>query len=441
MEAGPAGESDQAQDVNPSNRSFADRPRGFNRASFLGAIAVGLLFLTIRLVLGQDSFVTIHDNLDSEIPWRIALANNPGSDRLDSIMNGLPVSFMVTRLNLIYAFYAVFPPFTAYILNEALVHAVAFAGMFLLLQTLFRRGFLQSGQEGPIGAGVALAFSLLPFYSIYGLAIAGQPLLLLCLLNLEAGQRLWLSYGCIVVYCFYSSLVLVGIFVLAVLACYALYLTLKTRTLNLPLWFGVALMAMCYGIAEAKLIHLLLYESEPSHRDAWDLVLLSYPLNEAFARTARDFLVGQYHAASQHLGVLGLGLGAVLFAWRRPATVTLRKRLLGLLVAASLLAVLNGFHNWDGLIPVKERDPVPQDVQLQPVLLVPPLAVVPDPRPGIGPSLRPFQQQEGADRGLGIAARLRHWQPASGRERIADELAVTRCKDHRDESNELSHLP
>jgi hypothetical protein len=347
--------SKPAHNVNPSKQSSTDQLPRFNQAGFIGAISVGFFFLAIRLVLGQDSFVTIHDNLDSEIPWRLALADNAGSDWVYSIMNGLPVSFMVTRLNLVYAFFAVLPPFTAYVWNEAVVHAVAFAGMFLLLRALFRKGLLRSGQERLIAAGVALAFSFLPFYSIYGLTIAGQPLLLVCLLNLEARQGLWFSYGFIGLYCFYSSLVLVGIFVLAVLGCYSLGQTLKTRTLSLPLWSGLALLAISYGISEAKLIQLLLYRLEPSHRDAWDLMQMSYPLKEAFTRTLRDFLVGQYHTASQHLGILGLGLGTILLSWQRPAAVSPRKRLLGLLVAVSMLAVLSGFHNWNGLIPIKER--------------------------------------------------------------------------------------
>src|SRR5690606_35820929 len=167
------------------------QPRNFVFSGVLGAICIAFFFLCIRLILGEDSFVTIHDNLDSEIPWRFALAHNQNPNTVAQIMNGLPVSFMVSQLNVVYAFFTIFSPFKAYIFTEALVHAVAFLGMYLLLHWHFR-AYLQHSKL--LISGIALCFSLLPFYNIYGLSVAGQPLLLACFLNLQNRRLILFSF-------------------------------------------------------------------------------------------------------------------------------------------------------------------------------------------------------------------------------------------------------
>src|SRR5688572_18838939 len=159
----------------------------FAAATALGSISIALFFLSIRLILGQESFITIHDNLDSDLPNRFAMANSTNANTVLQIMNGLPASFMTSRLNLVYLLFELFDPFTAYIINEAFVHAIAFAGMALLLHWHFRQYL---SDNNLLVFGVALCFSLLPFYSIYGLSIAGQPLLLACFLNLQDRRRI-----------------------------------------------------------------------------------------------------------------------------------------------------------------------------------------------------------------------------------------------------------
>ncbi|MBK0404311.1 hypothetical protein I5M27_15040 [Adhaeribacter sp. BT258] len=327
------------------------QPRNFAYAGVLGALCIAFFFLSIRLILGEDSFVTIHDNLDSEIPWRFALAHNQNPDVVPQIMNGLPLSFMTTQLHLVYALFTIFSPFKAYILTEALVHAVAFLGMFLLLHWYFRQ-YLQHSKL--LIFGIALCFSLLPFYSIYGLSVAGQPLLLACFFNLQNRRRVLFSLLYIVFFAFASVFALAGVFIIASAGIWLLWNTFRDRQLNVYFLAGLVLLAVCYCLSEYRLLELMLLKKEPSHRESWDLVQLSKPFGKSLFASLIDFLIGQYHVASQHVFILVMGITAFLLAWyKRLHSFT--KPLFGLLVLLGIIALIFGFFTWNSLIPLKEK--------------------------------------------------------------------------------------
>ena len=130
----------------------------------IGTLLVFIVYLLPRVILGKDSFVTINDNLDSEIIWRVVLAKSglafKFSGNIEQIMNGIPREFLVSGYNLATGFYLVFEPFIAYVINEILVHLVAFLGMYFLLQ----EHILKKEKEILIIWGVSLCFSFIPFY-------------------------------------------------------------------------------------------------------------------------------------------------------------------------------------------------------------------------------------------------------------------------------------
>ncbi|MFW5891281.1 MAG: DUF6044 family protein, partial [bacterium] len=141
------------------------------------------IYISPFLLLGQNSFVTIHDDLDSEIPQYKLLSNsNFNIDDMDAvipnIMGGIPKNVLRSSLSIQLLLFKIFSPFLAYSINQIIIRLIAFFGMYLLL------GKLKTDNDLVI-SGVALTFSLLPFWSMSGLTIAGLPIVLYSFLNIK----------------------------------------------------------------------------------------------------------------------------------------------------------------------------------------------------------------------------------------------------------------
>ncbi len=326
-------------------------------AALLVAFLLFVSYLLIYIVQQQDAIITIHDNLDSEVIYRVLLksTNNLfaiGNDVvINPVMNGIKRNcFNVSSFNVITLLYAFLPPFTAYLVNFALVKAIAFAGMYLLLSKYLVR--LEVDQKKFIAGFLALSFALLPFYTMYGITIAGLPLFTFCILNILNRKHLLLSYLVVFLFPFYSSLILGGYAILFVTGLAFLYYLYKSdKTKYLPLFYVLSGTTVLYLVAEINQLNLLLFAGDfTSHRTGWDMSYSHYNLLKVVKKTAEQFLIGHYHAASLHTVIL-IFVPAVLYLLRKKLTET--KLLLAVLLALCLISLLYGVYNWEILIPLK----------------------------------------------------------------------------------------
>jgi len=209
------------------------------------------------LIWGQDCLIRIGDNLDANIPYYKVIAHNAHSfgwnfDTVPQVMNGLPKSSFLTQWNLTYLLFFIFKPFTAYVIHLVLIGLIAFLGMLWLLKTLLpvREGW----KDNIIVYGVALCFSILPFYPSAGISIAGQPLLFVAFLNINKGNlKLW-NFLIIFLFPFYSSLVFAGIFIFIILGFWGIYKLFFRKENFLPFAGASALLMISYLITENHLI-------------------------------------------------------------------------------------------------------------------------------------------------------------------------------------------
>jgi len=185
---------------------------GNNKYKFIGLFIIALAFLLPRLILGTDSYITIHDNLDSSLPLLKLLVKHgllfSDNANVDMVMGGISRNLLGSYFNFKLLLFYLFDPFKAYIINDIIVHLVAFIGFYLLLE----KHILSEKNDNLIIFGVSLCFAFLPFYSTYGLSIAGMPLLVYALLNLRKSTGSISDYLIILIFPFYSSLILTGIF-------------------------------------------------------------------------------------------------------------------------------------------------------------------------------------------------------------------------------------
>jgi len=318
------------------------------------AIIVLLLYLLPFLVLWQDSPILIHDTLDAwVVDNKVLIESGQIFSGLDSIvpqmMNGLPRNVFASELNFFLWMQTSFGLFTAYIINIALMHFIAFIGMFLLL----RKHVFKEKEQELFAIGVALCFSLLPFNSYRILGIAGQPILLYVLLNIRAGQARWKEWLLVLVAPFFCNFTHVGIFFISGIGLLWLYDFAKARKPNYPLLLAIISLAFVSALVEYRLIYHMFFDSlYVSHRTEF----IGYPTDfiNVLGRGARTFIFGSYHAISlHHIFIFAAAAIALATAYLKKVKSKLLLQLILILVAISLLTEL--INGWSALLPLKEQ--------------------------------------------------------------------------------------
>ena len=321
---------------------------------FLGLL---LLYFLPLIINGEDSFIVIHDNLDSEVAWRVVLSrdnesvNYSGVEVVPQIMGGIPRSNMISDLNFIMFLFEIINPFWAYAINHILVHVIAFFGMYL-----FTSQYLLTDQNRDVNSilinlGVSFAFSVLPFYTMHGLSVAGQPLLLYSYLNIANEKGKYTDYLTLLVFPFYSFLFLGGAILIVELFLVFLYFLIIKKRFVRKAFLVWLIFSVLFLIVEHDFIRALLYNPNAiSHRSEWNLNTISSPVSEAVKNIVAMFLHGQYHASSHHEIFLFISLLVILISFRE---VWNKKLILLLLLLQSIIAVVYGLYTWDKLIPIK----------------------------------------------------------------------------------------
>ncbi|WP_156176017.1 DUF6044 family protein [Hymenobacter terrenus] len=277
------------------------------------------LFLLPFALLRDHSYITIHDNLDTEISilyllnkFRVALDYRL-STLMPSIMNGLPRNALRPGLSPTVWLFGVLSPLPAYLAHQALVRLLGLLGMYALLRRCWLPG---PGRRG-LAAGLALTWATLPTYSIYGLTVLGQPALLLAVLRLRAGRGRWWDWLTVAVFPVWSWFVLVGPFIWGALAALTLYdVRHGRRAAAKRIGACLALLLLLDVVVEWPLFYSLLVARQfVSHRVEHDLTQLAPSGLGAGLRLMANYLVlGQYHASKFFRGTMALAVLAAL-AW------------------------------------------------------------------------------------------------------------------------------
>lgn len=304
-----------------------------------GVILTTFLFLVPRLILGLDSYIRIHDNLDGAKGPGLALILGDSAD----ILSGIPIQI----ISILEYF---LKPLQAYLLNDVIVHVIAFIGFFIFV----KKHILHQKKDNLIIFGTSLCFAFLPFCSNYGISIAGLPLIFYAFLNLKNNDVSKTDYIIIILFPFYSYLPLTGIFILAVLGLVFAADVLSKRKINRHFFIGLVLLTLFYSISEINLIYNAFFsESFISHRSAWNpfspMFITSF--SESVFDIIKNFTIGQFHAASLHTPILLLSIILIFI-------VKDRKRLkppILLLSVIFLFSVLYSMHYWYVYAIIKEK--------------------------------------------------------------------------------------
>lgn len=249
--------------------------------SLLGLLAVSLIALPY-LVLGEGSYVQIHDQLDGEVLNYMYQARYLGQGSvIPEFMNGMDKASMLPPAPLGVLLYRVLPPFAAYAAMHWLCLIAGFLGMYSLGKRL--------GMRAEVSWAMACLFCYIPLYPVYGLAALGQPMLVLCGLGLRDGRApgaLWKTGGCILgiaLFAASSSLTLVGYVWVAAGILWTVYLAVagrKKRGISPALRVGGGTLTLfCVYLATNRdLLRSLTGDGFTTHRQEMALRAAEHPL-------------------------------------------------------------------------------------------------------------------------------------------------------------------
>ncbi len=311
----------------------------------LATAGLMLMYFIPFVLLGADSYITIHDNLDSDFVYKRLLVNTgqalnyKNDSTIQNVMNGIPRSAYRSGFDFTLLLFYLFDSHVAYIVNYIIIHLVAFLGMFLLL----KEHFMQSQQSNYLAWSVAVCFALIPFYGIYGLSVAGQPILLRAFLNILYSKQKLSDYIVILLFPFYSSLPLVAPFIISFLVLIGVFHLADTGRVNKLFFVVIAGFGLTYALTEWQMIYSFVNKSFVSHRTVWDR-WNDFNLLSNMSRAKEVLLNAQYHAGIVPAAVILLSalVASIVLAVRK----TLNKQFVFVIASIMGVCMIYGFHDW-----------------------------------------------------------------------------------------------
>jgi hypothetical protein len=309
--------------------------------SILAFVFVALILLVPVAFLGENAYVIIHDNLDSELVYLQMLklsgqmfGLNP-SPLVPNVMNGIERGFFHSEFSFIRVLFYIFPPFWAYTFNSLLVRAIGFWGVVVLGRIYFMVG---GGNKWGLPL-VAAMFALMPIYSIHGATIMAQPFLLWAFLNLLNNKNLSISFLVIVLFPFYAHFALIGPFSLVGLFLLGAARAWRSGFKNITpyYWIGVGLLLVVFMLANFNLIFGFLKGGMLTHRLDWHFENVT--LKSVFIESVKTFFQCQYHAAN----FLALPIYILLFLGIFRVN-KFRVLFLSIAIALGFIALFNGCY-------------------------------------------------------------------------------------------------
>ena len=221
----------------------------------LGCV-LAVLSMVPFFIMGENSIITYHDQLDGEMITYILNAKHlfEGLDTYPELMNGIPSAGMMSPAPIFVLLFKVFSTFTAFMIMATFSRIAAFSSMFLLSEKATKKcwvAFLS-----------AIAFMMIPFYPVYGLSVTGQAFVWYSLYvfadkESKKTERI-ISILLSIVYALTSSLALVGFAVISVSFLFGIILIIKNKKFNLFI-ITPFLLGIVYALLNMPLVKQILH--------------------------------------------------------------------------------------------------------------------------------------------------------------------------------------
>lgn len=254
------------------------------------------LWLVYYYIKRENSIILTHDNLDYYhilltvfSKWEFIFC----SCEPDIFMTGMSRVAFPPELHFLTLLYLIFTPLSAYILNQIIVHHIAYFGMYLLVS----RHILQNEQNAKLIAILtALVFAYMPFWPFGGLTIAGQPLLVYSFFRFAKKVHNKFDWMVVILTPLYSSFLIGTIFFSIIVALLMLLFIKSHKEIVLSLIRPFMLMNLMSLIVEFRLVLSIIgFNSFVSQRTEFFHVGITF--FGSIKIMVILFFFGQYHSS------------------------------------------------------------------------------------------------------------------------------------------------
>lgn len=272
----------------------------------IGLFAVIVSFVPY-IILGMDSIIPYHDQLDGEMIAYIYQAKYlfSGNDKIPEFLNGASKTALIAPAPLAVLLFKVFPPFTAYMFLQMTCQLISYIGMYFCIRLFTDKGL--------IALITALLFTYISFLPVYGLAQYGAPMLLLSIYYLYSKKHTIFSYIYIALYSAMSSLVLCGFAWMGVwLLGLVILATIRKLSVHREMVAGFAIMFVLYVVTNISLLGQVFGITAGTVSHKTEYVLNEKPLWSTFIQYLK---YNDTHSADHHIWILYMVCAVVAFLW------------------------------------------------------------------------------------------------------------------------------
>ncbi|MCX6295669.1 MAG: DUF6044 family protein [Bacteroidetes bacterium] len=347
--------------MNKLNKNNFPQSQSKEKTYFKLSFLIIALYFLPYIILGKNSPLLILDNMDSNITWvKIILESgnlfsNPYT-KIDQVLNGISNSSIYGIYDFSLIWFKTCGIYWGYVINKFLMTIVGFIGMYYLL----KKHFLPKDVYILIPFGVSLIFAFLPFWS-FTMSVCGLPLLLFAFLNLRNKTYHYSNWLIILLFPFYSSLILSGVFFMLIITLIFIYDAVRFRLFNYQVLLGIILMGCMYIISHFPLFYTFIFRSSiVSHRIEFQMLALSFL--DASQKAFKLFSEGQFHAQSLHTFII---IPVLFGSYLLYKAKSISRSYKFILIFILLTSMFYGFLDWSMIAQLNKKlmDTLP--IQLQ----------------------------------------------------------------------------
>lgn len=256
------------------------------------------------ILLGEDFPLDVFDNMNSNIVWtKLAveywhLLVSPQQPIPNLLGGEVPFSSIYSNIDIATFFMAKLGYYWGFVANRMVMALIGYYGTLAMFTSLFK---LENQQ---IKWLLAMSFSFIPFWG-FSINVIGLPMLVhafACIYQRKANIWHWLI---LVVFAFYSNLVLIGLFTILICGYVLVYYAIKNKSFNWPFFWSVALLSLSYLVSNFPVIYSFLFvEGYVSHRV--EMMIFSMPFGETLEYLWKIIYKGEfsYHGKKYFLHTL-----------------------------------------------------------------------------------------------------------------------------------------
>jgi len=237
---------------------------------------VSISFITLFLYLfpliyyGENLYIRVHDYLDITVPTLKILAHSgmifaPSMEIVPNMMGGLPRLVYGSEFNYLLWLFFFFKPFTAIVINEIMIHCIAYLSMIMLLQHILRNDKIHF--KLAVIHLTSLLFALTPFFPATGLGVALLPYSLFLFFKIRLAKDTLIDWFILFLIPFLSNFILIYFFFLISITVLFLGEMIYKKQINLRLIFAIGFMcAVFLGIEYRLIAQMVMGNDFVSHR-------------------------------------------------------------------------------------------------------------------------------------------------------------------------------